>query len=394
MKNLYKFVAILVVAMLVEGAAIYYIMMPQPTPAARFYEIQSTDLASFDLRPNVLSTAGPLGDLPLSPADLQMTAEENASLSGKHFKGVFSSAWMGAADLAEQAGAKSVFDQYPGVEVIAWTGTESLAEQLDQIDTYKARGDLSFAIFQPIDATATASAFKSLAASGVVCAFSCALPDGFNASTPNFAGNGDIDAYGAGVESAEMLVKMLKGTGKVGMILMGPPFYTVDMREKGANDTFAKYPNIQVVDTRTFNSVPEIEDLAKAMLTSHPDIEGIWSPWTEGPSTNVAKGCRELGYDSTKVRIASVDCGAESIALALIDEDNPIKAVTTSPWYVSGQNEAKMILKYLATGNIPSGRTYSVAPIYGVTTDNLPAGYKSELNVDLPDYISAMIKPK
>ena len=71
--------------------------------------------------------------------------------------------------------------------------------------------------------------------------------------------------------------------GKVGMIYFSLTQWTNVMRYAGANETFAKYPGIEIVATSGFTDPTQGYDLALGMLQANPDIDAIWATWMAGP---------------------------------------------------------------------------------------------------------------
>lgn len=83
---------------------------------------------------------------------------------------------------------------------------------------------------------------------------------------------------GPGENTAQYLVNVLKGKGKIFMA-RGVPGNSVDDRHyQGARYIFDKYPGIKVVDTyygKWDNAINQKE--TAAALAAHPDVDGIWS---------------------------------------------------------------------------------------------------------------------
>ena len=87
--------------------------------------------------------------------------------------------------------------------------------------------------------------------------------------------------------------------------------YVNDWRKKGADDTFASYPGIEVVDEKFYTDTAEARDLAMAMLQAHPEIQAIWCQWTEPVAFLAAEAVETLGLQNDVI-IVSNDLSGEA----------------------------------------------------------------------------------
>lgn len=246
----------------------------------------------------------------------------------------------------------------------------SLSEQIDQVDSLVPRASgISFVVLEPYATEPLGAPAKRLADAGVPIMCIWSTPTGLYGH-PNYIGLVTDNGYARGVLSAEMLAYMLNYTGKIGIIYFALSFWTTDMRLKGALDTFAKYPGIQIVDMKGFTDVSQARDLVAAMLSAHPDIRGLWVVWMIGPATGAAEAVKALGLQH-KVVIVTTDLGGIEGAKAIADPDNPIKATVEPDLIAMGEVTINATIKWLLGEKEAVRGGYWVVPVYAISRSNL-----------------------
>jgi ribose transport system substrate-binding protein len=94
------------------------------------------------------------------------------------------------------------------------------------------------------------------------------MPDGLTVS---------LDEYGFGVTWAEFVAKKINGKGNVIMVTGVAGTYDDTERNKGADEVWAKYPDIKVVARYTGNwDSSAAQTNTAAILPTLPKIDGIW----------------------------------------------------------------------------------------------------------------------
>ncbi len=135
---------------------------------------------------------------------------------------------------------------------------------------------------------------------------------------------------GFGENTAQALVNLLKGKGKI-FLSRGVPGNSVDKRHyDGAMSVFKKYPGIQVVaeyygmwDDQTTQS-----ETAKA-LAAHPDVDGIWAQAGEDGAvkallaTNRQKLVAITGENSNGFRLALANPALQKRGLRGVSSGSP-----------------------------------------------------------------------
>lgn len=189
-----------------------------------------------------------------------------------------------------------------------------------------------------------------------------AVPFDLDWNDPNFIGITDIDAYQAGIYSAEAAVKILNGQGKIGTIgyINGKngTINTCYQRYKGWDDVLAKYPDVEVVD-EWYDDPAESKSVITGLLASNPDIKVLLIDWANPPADNAQTAFKELGYEAWKdISMVTIDIdNTITIPMATDGPDhNYTGAFVAQTWYTAGANLVKMYCKNLLAEE--TGETY------------------------------------
>ena len=144
--------------------------------------------------------------------------------------------------------------------------------QIQQINAMVQQGAQAIIVY-PISPTALNNAVKNACDKGVmIIAYDAQI-------TEPCAYNVSIDQEEAGRVTAEWLAKKLNGKGDIVMIT-GVPGTSVDtLRTKAAKETFAKYPDIKIVNEAVgmWSQAVARTELSKILATRNWDqIDGLW----------------------------------------------------------------------------------------------------------------------
>jgi ribose transport system substrate-binding protein len=135
---------------------------------------------------------------------------------------------------------------------------------------------------------------------------------------------------GFGENTAQALVNMLGGKGKI-FLSRGVPGNSVDKRHTdGAKAIFAKYPGIQIVDEYygMWDDQTTQSETAKA-LAAHPDVDGIWAQAGEDGALKamLATGSKHLvpmtGENSNGFRLALANKDYQKLGLQGVSAGSP-----------------------------------------------------------------------
>jgi ribose transport system substrate-binding protein len=135
---------------------------------------------------------------------------------------------------------------------------------------------------------------------------------------------------GFGENTAQALVNILGGKGKI-FLSRGVPGNSVDKRHTdGAKAIFAKYPGIQIVDEYygMWDDQTTQSETAKA-LAAHPDVDGIWAQAGEDGAIKamMATGSKKLvpmtGENSNGFRLALANKDFQAMGLKGVSAGSP-----------------------------------------------------------------------
>lgn len=120
------------------------------------------------------------------------------------------------------------------------------------------------------------------------------------------------------------------------------------------------------------------------MLTRHPEITGIYVPWTE-PALGVLAVLRQLGREDAK--IVSIDLN-EPAALDMA-KGGPIAALVADEAYAIGVTAARAAAAALLDRKVDP---LLVVGAGIVRKDNLAEGWRASLNTDPPQSVLDALK--
>ncbi len=161
---------------------------------------------------------------------------------------------------------------------------------------------------------------------------------------------GNTHNYQDGADLTEALCKKLNYQGKVAILVgsVGAPCH--EDRAKGATDTIAQYPNMQIVATEyDMDSVDKAHELTLQILDDCPDLDGIVCCNMSNP-VGAARAITELGSDAT---IVGMDHDEEALRYL---RDGVIYCLGVQDCYSIGFDTIQTAVK-IADGN-PPGSVY------------------------------------
>jgi ribose transport system substrate-binding protein len=288
--------------------------------------------------------------------------------------------WHTSSDFvnAVTAGAKDEFARL-GISVVATTdaGFDS-AKQMSDIETVLAKKP-SAILALPLDPTTSAQAFKPAVESGVKLVFLSNVPAGYTQGK-EYVGIVTDDLYQMGKQAADALAAAIGKKGKVAWIFHDAKYYVTNQRDNAFKETIEKdYPDIKIVAEAGIADPTRAEDIANALLTKNPDLDGIYVTWAE-PAEGVLAALRSAG--NTKTKIVALDL-SEPLALDMVKGGNVV-ALTADKAYELGRTMADVAAYGLIGKQAPA---FAVAPAITVTKANVVDGWKQSLNREPPQSV-------
>jgi ribose transport system substrate-binding protein len=339
------------------------------------------DAALAELEENVLST-GPNGEAPTAAAEITLTDDEIAQV-----KSIGATAALvfhyGGNDWsqAQMDGLEDTFAEL-GIDVIATTDADFKPEvQVSDIETVLTQSpDIIVSI--PTDAQATADAYQKAADAGVHLVFMDNVAAGL-AQGEDYVSVVSADNYGNGVASAHLMAKALGCEGSVGIVYHAADFFVTQQRYDAFKETMAEnYPDIEIVDEQGIGGpdfTGDAEEAASAILTSNPDVDGIWAVW-DVPAEGVMAAARTAGHDD--LVITTIDLG-ENVAIAIGGDDLVFGLGAQRP-YDQGVAEARLAAYALLGKEAPPYVALNALP---VQRENLLDAWETVYHADAPETV-------
>ena len=344
------------------------------------------DAALRAMKSQVYST-GPNGEKASPASEVTLTPEELAKVKDKHATAALVFHYGGNDWSNAQLAALKAQFAAEGVDVVAVTDAGFKPEkQVADIETVMAKKpDIIVSI--PVDAVATAAAYKAAADKGVKLVFMDNVPKGFVAGK-DYVSSVSADNFGNGVAAAHLMAKALGGKGDIGLVLHAADFFVTHQRYEGFKKTIQEeYPDIKIVAEQGIGGPDfsgDAEKAAGAILTEHPRIKGIWAVW-DVPAEGVMSAARAAGRDD--LIVVNEDLG-ENVAIAMAKGEF-IKGIASQRPYDQGVTEAKLAAYALIGKPAPA---YVALPAAPITRDTLLDAWKEIYHQPPTDKITKSMK--
>ena len=196
------------------------------------------DVALQAMKSQVYST-GPNGEKASPASEVTLTPEELAKVKEKHATAALVFHYGGNDWSNAQLAALKAQFAAEGVDVVAVTDAGFKPEkQVADIETVMAKKpDIIVSI--PVDAVATAAAYKAAADKGIKLVFMDNVPKGFVAGK-DYVSSVSADNFGNGVAAAHLMAKALGGKGDIGLVFHAADFFVTHQRYRASRRRFRR----------------------------------------------------------------------------------------------------------------------------------------------------------
>ena len=321
---------------------------------------------------------GPNGAKATPAASLEISQDDVARLKSGNFTAAFS--WHELYDWsnAVSQGAKDEFARL-GIKVVAETNASfDASRQKSDVETIMALKP-SLLVSLPADPAVGKATYSSLKDSQTKLVFIDNAADGLSYGA-DYVSLVTSDRAIIGQKTAEALAKAMNGKGKVGYIFHDADFPVTNQRDKAfVWNLKAKYPDMQIVAEAGMTDPAKAEEIAHAMLTQHPEIQGIYTPWAE-PALGVLAALKQLGR--TDVKVVTIDLN-EPAALDMV-KGGSIVGMIADQAYDIGVTAARAGALSLIGKEAPP---FLVVGADIVAKDNLAKGWQASLHRDPPQSV-------
>ena len=358
-------------------------LMVAAAPSPLYAADPDAELAA--LAGKVLST-GPNGETPSPASVVTLSDDEIAKVKGMHATAAIVLHYGGNDwSRAQVEGLKAEFAAL-GIDVIAVTDAGFKPEtQVADIETVMAKKP-SIIVSIPVDPVSEAGAYKKAADAGVKLVFMDNVPKGLVAGK-DYVSVVSADNYGNGVAAGLLMAKFLKGKGNIGAVFHAADFFVTKQRYQGFQKAISEFPDIKIIESQGIAGPDfsgDADKVASAMITAHPNIDGIWAVW-DVPAEGVISAARSAGKDN--LVITTEDLG-ENVAINMA-QGGFVKGLGAQRPYDQGVTEAKLAAYGLLGKKAPD---YVALPSLAVTKDNLLDAWKAVYHTDAPADVKSSMK--
>lgn len=318
---------------------------------------------------------GPNGETGTSANDISLTEEQYGKIKEMNLKAVM--LWAGASEWynAMTEGAEAEFAKM-GIEVAAISDAQfDPSKQATDIETSMAlKPDIILTL--PVDPVSGTRAFQPAVDAGCKIVFADNGVDDYTAGD-QYVAIVTGDQYGMGRAAAELMSEAIGGKGKIGIIYYDVDFLVTNNRDNEfvrciVND----YPDIEIVAMSGFSAENATGEVAAAMLTQNPDLNGIFVSWDVAAEPVVSE-LKAGGYKDCK--IVTMDLGGNN-DLDMAQGGNVYGKVADMPYQI-GETMAKMAALDILGEEAPA---YVLSGTVSMTKDNMVEAWNQSLNKD-PD---------
>ncbi len=323
-------------------------------------------------------TQGPNGEQATPSSDIQLTAAELTQIQDGGYTAALLWHTAGAFTNAVSQGARDAFAEM-NIEVVAETEAGfDAAQQANDVETAMVL-DPDIILSLTIDPVSAAEGFRPAVDAGVQLVFLSTTPEGYRYGE-EFVGVVTDDLAAMGIAAANLLGDALGGEGEIGFIFHDAPFYVTNQRDQAFKAWIeSNFPNIEIVAEQGFSD-QSAEEIASAMLTRNPDIDGIYAPWAAGPADGVLAALRAAGANDVAVVTMDLDT---NVSLDLVEGGNMV-GIAADEAYEIGRTMATKAAYGLLNKTAPP---FSIVPAIAVTAENIVEAYELSLATDPPQEV-------
>ena len=321
---------------------------------------------------------GPNGE-PATPASAVTLTEDEISKvkSGNYTAALL---WAGAGEWYDAlgAGAKARFDEL-NIKVVATADAQfDAAKQANDVETaLTLKPNIILSLI--VDPVSGAAAFKPAIDGGTKLVLADNGAQGYSAGK-EYVGIVTGDHFGMGAACAELMNEALAGKGKIGYIFHDAEFFVTNNRDNAFRAAVEqRYPGLEIVDAKGFTAENATFDAASAMISQHPEINGIYVAW-DVAAEGVVEAIRAAGRNDIKV--VTLDLGNTN-GLAMAKGEIVYATVADKP-YEMGVTMANLAAYAMLGKEAPP---FSTVGFLKVTKANMVEAWKESLNKEVPEAI-------
>ncbi len=322
---------------------------------------------------------GPFGEIAVSPEDILFTDAEQKQIRLGNFKVAISFHYTGTEwTRLHEAAIRDTLSRY-GVQVIAVMDANfDPALQVTQLEAIRMQKPDAI-IGVPADENVTAGKFKDLSKTTKLVLIGN-VPQGLNAD--DYYSCVSVNERENGQNAGKILGEYLKGKGyaKVAMLNHGLPFHMTKQRDAAAEQVLVEnYPNIEIVDQRSFYKIGNAYSACREVMDAHPEVTGLYVSW-ERPALEAIRALRDIGR--ADVSLVTVDLDRQIAEHMQIGEI--VRGVSAQRPYEQGEAAALATIQALL-----GKREYKFVGVQPVVVlpKELARLWREILHIPAPDFL-------
>jgi ribose transport system substrate-binding protein len=188
------------------------------------------------------------------------------------------------------------------------------------------------------------------------------------------------DNYTFSQLAAEKICEAINYDGEVVMLNFKYPIFHTNLRSEAARDTFAKYPDVEVVAEQGMGSEEEAATVMESLVVAHPNLDGVWAAW-DSPAYAALAVAKNLGKTNI---VGSGPAVATDSAYSMVTDGMYIGGSCDLP-YDMGITEVLMGAAALLGKDVPE---YVAVPVVKLEKENLKEVWEFAYHEPLPKQIA------
>jgi ribose transport system substrate-binding protein len=221
----------------------------------------------------------PLGNSSSPAETISLTPAEIEKVKAGHYTAAVSWAGTGTWYEAADRGIDAALGELGIERVASAQANYETAKEAGNVEDIMTR-DPDVVIASPVDPGASGEWFKAVADAGKTLILTDNVPKGFTPGDEYLsfvAGN----RCQSGAMMADLLADAIGDSGEIGMIYYDANYYVTNILDSTFRASIeANHPDIDIVTEQGFATEAGTEEVAAAMLTQHPDLDGMYVTWS------------------------------------------------------------------------------------------------------------------
>ena len=320
---------------------------------------------------------------PISEVE-ELTSDEIQTISEGNYTAAL--LWAGAGEWynALGGGAEAAFEDL-GIEIVARADAQfDPAKQATDVESAMAQ-DPDIILTLIVDPVSGAAAFQPAVDAGTVLVLADNGAEGYQAGE-EYVALVTGDHFGMGQAAAELMNDALEGDGEVGMIFHDADFFVTNNRDNSFRATIEqRFQDITIVDAKGFTEEGATFETASAMISQHPEIDGIYVAW-DVAAEGVVEAIRTAGREDD-IAVVTHDLGVNN-AVAMAQGEIVYGTVADLPFDI-GRTMGMLAGHGLLDKEAPP---FIVGEFIKVRRDDLPTAWEQSLNQPLPPVVQQALE--